>query len=551
MTTNSHDNKQNSLNSIKKSYFWFILVGSSIASIIIAYVLITIFQHKAEAEKSYLRFIDVNQATTDAQFWGINWSSEYDQYLKTSTPSKTNFGGGEANPSQKATMFPFLTRMFAGYAFSIDYRDRRGHGYMLFDQEHTKRVTEKPQPGSCLHCHASVIPTYVRLGGGDIQSDKYSESQIREGFEKLGKMTYAQAHKEVEITGSQNPVEGRPQDFKHVEGAHPVSCTDCHNAKTMKLQVNRPGFVAGIRALKASQGVADFDVNRDATRSEMRSFVCAQCHVEYYCGPKVPLMFPWNKGTKVEQIESFYNEFKFPDGHRFFDWQHAETGTENLKAQHPEFEMWSQGIHAKSGVSCADCHMPYQREGAVKVSDHFVRSPLLMVNRACQQCHNWSESELTNRVNDIQQKTFDGITRAGQALTEFLDAYKEIKKPFIEAQKVDALNKAKEKLAADPDYAKLDSDAKNKKLDEAVKTQINNLWIKKVSEDKELTEIAELHRKGQWRLDFVAAENSTGFHAPQEAMRILAESIDYLRQAHIKVQSYLKQNKPLNDKSTK
>ena len=39
-----------------------------------------------------------------------------------------------------------------------------------------------------------------------------------------------------------------------------------------------------------------------------------------------------------------------------------------------------------------------------------------------------------------------------------------------------------------------------------------------------------LHRKAQWRLDFVSAENSMGFHAPQETARILAEAIDYARQ---------------------
>ncbi len=90
--------------------------------------------------------------------------------------------------------------MFAGYAFSIDYRDRRGHAYMLDDQEQTKRVTERPQPGTCLHCHASVIPTYRRLGDGD----------VFKGFDALARMPYAAAHAEVVKTGSFNPIAGRP-----------------------------------------------------------------------------------------------------------------------------------------------------------------------------------------------------------------------------------------------------------------------------------------------------------------------------------------------------
>ena len=190
----------------------------------------------------------------------------------------------------------------------------------------------------------------------------------------------------------------------------------------MQLRVTRPGFILGIQALAASDAPVPhlpsigrwrdgdreqpYDPNVDASRQEMRSFVCGQCHVEYYCGPKTTLFFPWNNGLKVEEIEAYYDGYKFPDGHRFYDWQHAETGAEMLKAQHPEFEMWSQGIHARSGVACADCHMPYLRSGAMKVSDHWVRSPLLMVNRSCQVCHPYDEAELKERATVIQNRNF-------------------------------------------------------------------------------------------------------------------------------------------------
>jgi nitrite reductase (cytochrome c-552) len=55
---------------------------------------------------------------------------------------------------------------------------------------------------------------------------------------------------------------------------HPIACIDCHDPATMQLRVTRPGFMEGMRALKASQGMTDYEVNRDATRQEMRSFVC-------------------------------------------------------------------------------------------------------------------------------------------------------------------------------------------------------------------------------------------------------------------------------------
>ncbi len=464
--------------------------GAALVVVLLLALLTNIFHHKQEARNPYVRLVEVSEETTDSAFWGTNWAREYDDYLRSIDPSKTRFGGSETIPEQKIERDPWLKRMFAGYAFSIDYRDRRGHAYMLSDQEMTKRVTERPQPGACLHCHSSIIPTYRRLGGGDVFA----------GFERLGKSSYADAHGEIVKTGSSNPVAGGTEArFTHVDGAHPLGCVDCHDPKSMALRVTRPGFIRGIQELAESSAAVPhipsierwrqgdrsraYDPNTDATRQEMRSFVCGQCHVEYYCGPKTTLFYPWAKGLKVEEIEARYDEFKFPDGHRFYDWKHAETGAEVLKAQHPEFEMWSQGIHARSGVACADCHMPYKREGAMKVSDHWVRSPLLNISRACQVCHAYPESEIQARVDVIQSRHHDLMERAAKALTDMLDA----------------IGAAKASGASDAD----------------------------------LLPALELQRKAQWRLDFVAAENSMGFHAPAEAARILAESIDDSRQAQL------------------
>jgi nitrite reductase (cytochrome c-552) len=318
------------------------------------------------------------------------------------------------------------------------------------------------------------MPTFRKLGNGD----------AFKGLEEITKLSYKDAHAEMTKIGSQNPViEGSQQVMKQQQGGHPVSCVDCHDSKTMQLRVTRPGFITGIKALMASQGKPNYDVNRDATRQEMRTFACAQCHVEYYCGPKTTLFFPWHNGIKVEQIEEYYNNYKFPDGKRFFDWKHAETGAEMLKAQHPEFELYSQGIHAKAGVSCADCHMPYERQGATKVTDHWVRSPLLNIARACQTCHAVDENELKRRAETIQDRTHSLMTRGGKALTDMLDTIKMVKAAGVT--------------------------------------------------EEQLKPALELHRKAQWRLDFIAAENSMGFHAPQESARILGEAIDYARQAEL------------------
>ena len=276
--------------------------------------------------------------------------------------------------------------------------------------------------------------------------------------------------------------------------SHPVSCVDCHEPKNAQLRVTRPAFILGMQSLATSDDkvphlpsierwrkgnrTKPYDPNADATRQELRTLVCAQCHVEYYFQPKTSLLiYPWHKGLKIEQMEAYYDEIGFTD------WTHKDSGSPLLKAQHPEFETWSQGIHARSGVSCADCHMPYQREGAVKISDHHVRSPLLNVARACQTCHRYDESEIKGRVAVIQGRTAKSIERAEHAVADLIDALKV---------------------------------AKDKKAPEA-----------------RIKAAQALHRKAQWRLDFVIAENSMGFHAAQESARILGEAADFARQGQI------------------
>jgi nitrite reductase (cytochrome c-552) len=436
-----------------------LMVLAGLAMAAAAAVLVTIVMHKVEAKNPHTLVAQVDESTDDPAVWGRNFPHQYDGYKKTALTSRTKFGGSEA-VSHLETQ-PALKTIFNGYAFSIDYNEERGHAYTLIDQKQTKRVTEKPQPGACLHCHASVLPLYRELGDGDVMK----------GFAKANPMPLKDLH-------------------AHAKVKHPVSCLDCHEPATNALRVTRPGFLEGIKALKESEGIKNYDPNKHATRQEMRSFACAQCHVEYYFkGKEKRLTYPWKNGLKMEDAEAYYDEVKH------VDWIHADSGAPVLKAQHPEFELFSQGIHAKSGVSCADCHMPYTRQGAAKISDHHVRSPLTNVRRACLNCHSRSEEEMTARVIEIQNRT-KGLMDRGQAAV------------------VDLIR---------------------------VATQLKQAG----ATPEQLKEVYALQRKAQWRVDYVNAENSMGFHAPQEAARILAEGIDYARQGELKAQQLLTARKRL------
>ena len=431
-----------------------------------------IMVRKAEALQHVFQIVELSERTDDPAEWGKNYPRQYDSYRRTVDVERTRHGGSEA--FQKLDADPRWRILFQGYAFAVDYREERGHAYMLSDQEETLRVTQFKQPGACLHCHASVLPAYREMGRKAGVADDRPQEQVMRGFDLVCAMPYADARKLPDA-------HGRPLI------RHPVACIDCHDPFSLQLRVTRPGLLNGLSELaqaatplphlpsimrwRSGKRVRPYDVNADASRQELRSLVCAQCHVEYYFkGPEKRVTYPWHKGVRMEEIEAYYDTV----GHT--DWKHAVSGANTLKAQHPEFELWGQGVHARSGVACADCHMPYMREGAVKVSSHHVRSPLLSAARACQTCHKQTEAELVARVEDIQNRTAALMNRAEEATVALI-------RELAAAQKNGAAENALEKPRG-------------------------------------------LHRQAQWRLDFVAAENSMGFHAPQETARLLAEAID-------------------------
>ena len=434
-----------------------IIVLAAVATVAIVALLINIFERKQEARNPFYRVVELNDTVDDPAVWGKDFPLQYDLYKRTVDMQRTKYGGSEAMPHSpteadprsvvarsKLQEDPRLKTMWAGYSFSADYRERRGHAYMLDDQTFTGRQAFNP-PAMCINCHASMVTTYLKLGDGDIMK----------GFNVISDthMTYPQIRKDVK---------------------HPVACIDCHDPKTMQLRVTRPAFIEGIRALKAGQGVQNYDVNAMATRQEMRSFVCGQCHVTYYFQPpNKRLTYPWAKGLKVEDIIAVEDEAKINE------WTHPDSGAQLIKARHPEFEMWNQGVHARSGVTCADCHMPYTRQGGLKISDHQINSPLLKINRSCQTCHHFPEEELKARVEDIQDTFFNLRNNALDALVDLIND--------IKAEK------------------------------------------QKGATDAQLAQARDYQRKGQFMIDFVMSENSMGFHAPQEATRILGDAINLCR----------------------
>jgi len=421
-----------------KSYTNLILAGLVIVLAVALVGVLTYVKNQPAEERAVQPLVKIAAMEPDSSKWAVNFPNQYDSLMKTKTNAlDTTYGG--------SSQFSWLSRdprqviLFAGYPFSKDYNDDRGHANAVDDVRATKRLNlddsnPKRTPGTCYSCKSSDNPgLWAELG-----------------MEAYDKMSFN------ELTPSIN---------------NAIGCANCHEAETMRLIVTNPALEEAFER----QG-KDWET---FSRQEMRTVVCANCHVEYYFkGDGKYLTFPWDNGTTVDEMIAYYEESGFKD------WEYPDTLTPMLKAQHPEYEFFTAGsTHYNAGVSCADCHMPYTRDGATKYSSHDVHSPLLNPEEACGQCHSDTEY-VVGRVSLIQEQVATTKIETEDAI-------------------IDAMNAIKAAVAA--------GNADPALLDEARK----------------------LHREAQFGWDIVSAENSTGFHNPEYALKTLADATNRARQAQM------------------
>lgn len=346
----------------------------------------------------------------------------------------TKFGGSGTRDYLEE--HPNLVVMWAGYPFSLDYKQARGHFHAMEDALGTGRRNEKT-PATCYSCKSPNVPV----------------AMARDGVAKFYGHKFDDYIKEIK---------------------NPIGCADCHEPKTMKLQISRPGLIEGF----AVQGK---DIKK-ATKNELRSLVCAQCHVEYHFkGPDKYLKFPWDFGMKAEDLAKYY------EAAGFSDWTHAISGAKMIKMQHPDYEVFQQSLHGKRGVSCADCHMPSKTVNGKEITDHQIQSPLYMADRTCANCHDWTPDQSKQRVYEIQDRNREMLDRAERTITA---AHLEIG----DAMKLGAA-------------------------------------------DGELAEVRKLVSQAQMYWDYIAAANGMGFHAPQESARVLGKAVDIAQECRLMTQA--------------
>ncbi len=405
----------------------------AIAILVLGLLSVSIMERRWEAQRPLMVIRPIEAWESDNAKWGQNYPRQYEAYQKTRiTDTQTKYGG--AFPRDYLEEDPMQVILFAGYGFSKDYLQARGHYYALEDVTASKRIARPFQAATCWTCKSSDVPRVMnKVGIADFYASNFHDLTV--------------------------------------EMTHAIGCLDCHDPETMALRISRPALKEGF----AAQG-------KDITQAglqERRSLVCAQCHVEYYFAkkPKNYLTLPWHNGVRVEGIIEYFDTIDFSD------YIHPVSKTPIIKSQHPDYELYSTGVHAYRNVACADCHTPYRSEGGVKYTDHHVQSPLLNIANSCAVCHRWSEEEIRTRVETIQTSVAEAMLGAEEAIVQ-----------------------AHFDIAA------------------AIQAGAGN---------ESLAPLRKLLRHAQFRWDFISSSNGMGFHAPQESMRVLGDATNQAQQVRV------------------
>ncbi|SHJ39862.1 nitrite reductase (cytochrome c-552) [Tangfeifania diversioriginum] len=421
---------------------WVLFFATIVVVFLLGLLASSIVERRMEATFVSVPQADIQSYEPRNEIWGENFPRQFQSYYNTADTSFRSKYGGNAMIDMLAEG-PELVVLWAGYGFSKEYNQGRGHYYAIKDVRNILRTgaptnaNDGPMPTTCWTCKSPDVPRVMEQEG---VAEFYTGAWSRLGPEIV----------------------------------NPIGCADCHDNETMNLRISRPALIEAYKRMGK-------DVNKSSYQ-EMRSLVCAQCHVEYYFNKDIAeganyLTFPWDNGYTAEAMAEYYDNMEFSD------WTHALSRAPMLKAQHPDYEVFMTGIHAIRGVSCADCHMPYNSEGGQKFTDHKMQSPLNNISNSCQVCH---REETKRLVQDVYERQ-DRIAESRVKLEELLV------RAHVEAKKA---------------------------------------WDLGATENQ-MEDILQGIRHAQWRWDYVAATHGGSFHSPVEIGRTVANGITIAQETRI------------------
>ena len=398
----------------------------------------------------------------DPVVWGKLFPLHYESWKSTSVPKpkdKSVYKKGFDTDKllyDKLNELPFLALLYNGWGFGIEYNEPRGHDFAIQDLVDIDQSRTKPG-GVCFACKSPVHKSFTKKFGMQYLAAPFDE-----------------AHKMI------------PENLQRMG----PSCADCHKPSDLSLALNKDHLENGLKLIGKTK----------ITRQDNRSLTCAQCHITYYV-PRTQdkkvngdVTLPWSGGKWGDiSIETIIKNLLVD--YQRLEWKQAVTGFDMPFIRHPEFELYTKGsTHFNAGLSCADCHMPYERVGSYKISNHDVTSPLKQDLVSCAQCHPDSADWLKEQILVTQKRTLSLMVRAGYANATAAKLFEMLHK----------------------------SQAAGTKFDQ-------NIYAK----------AKESYMQGFLRLNFVAAENSVGFHNATESARILGDSLAYASKTEIMLRQML------------
>ncbi len=417
---------------------WLLFLATAVLVFLIGLFGATIIERRTEAVVAGVPVQPMPEFEPRNAVWGQAYQRQFQTYIQTlDTTFQSRYGGSRHR--DMLAQHPEMVVLWAGYPFARDYDQIRGHYYSVKDVHQSLR-TNVDMPGTCWTCKSTDVPRLMN----------------EHGVAGFYAMTWRELGEEV---------------------VNPIGCQDCHDPATLQLRITRPALLEALERMGR-------DIDR-ISHQEMRSLVCAQCHVEYYFrGEDSYLVFPWDEdGLDADAQEAFQDRVDHTD------WVHSISRAPMIKVQHPDYELYQSSVHAHRGVACADCHMPFHREGAVKFTNHHIQSPLNAISTSCLVCHGGTEDEMLALVYANQDRVFQ-VRRATERQLAML---------HIEAG------------------AAWDAGAT----------------------DEEMEPILQMIRSAQWRWDWIAASHGAGAHAPAESVRLLSVASQMAAEARLELSRVL------------
>jgi len=429
---------------------------------------------------------------TDHAACAVCHLAQYNSFVQNNLASKAKI--------EKATFrsrSPLFDKLMEGYGFTFEHSEPRSHSFMLVDHytmDRTYGLRFKFKDWT----YISKAEDAAKDSWSVLNDEEPSTSEQKKFGNQYGELKQtalaanpvclnckSQDHiLKWKYMGEKDPNAKWDRTSKVVDMArdlhHPLNCFMCHDPHSAGPRVVRDALINAVVDRKLGTYPMDPVKSQQITMTKVwfqrggkdfraigllnkpdSNLMCAQCHVEYNCGPGFDLgdaakgkeptyikmddprtnLFPW---VNVLGYKNVMTRPISEGGYNFKDFKHAGTGALLAKIQHPETETQWGSKHERAGVECKDCHMPKvkQSNDGKAYTWHGQRSARYMKHDTCVRCHKeWTDEEAEYQIDAIQNYIRGKMVKSEFWIGQLIDTMHEAKNAGVDAA---TMGKAKE-----------------------------------------------------------------------------------------------------------